>query len=147
MGKPVAGRQKRRTPGGSHEVVESGKRSQWATKATAGGLVGQGSAAVGAKGAPCVRSGIWQRSLALAPLEMPGALCRALEERQQAHRRLRARAQSLGDCARQTALGRGTTALGYPFPCLSQHAGARLAGTPPRVSWPLVVGRGATRQR
>ena len=52
MGKPVAGRQKRRAPGGSHEVVESGKRRKFATKATAGGLVGQGSAAVGAKGAP-----------------------------------------------------------------------------------------------
>ena len=47
MGKPVAGWQKRRAPGGSHEVVESGKRRKFATKATAGGLVGQGSAAVG----------------------------------------------------------------------------------------------------
>src|SRR5437588_273844 len=55
--------------------------------------------------------------------------------------------ESLGDCARQTALGRGATALGYPFPCLSQHAGAREAFAPPRVSWPLVVGRGPTRQR
>src|SRR5256885_1344725 len=147
MGKPGAGRQKRRAPGRSHALVESGKGSQWATKATAGGLVEQGGAAVGAKGAPRLRSRIWHRSLALASVDEPGALCRALEERQQAHRRLRARAQSLGDCARQTALGRGATALGYPFPCLSQHAGARLAGAPPRVSWPLVVGRGATRQR
>jgi hypothetical protein len=33
-------------------VVESGKGRKFATQATAGGLVGQGSAAVGAKGAP-----------------------------------------------------------------------------------------------
>src|SRR5437763_10912674 len=112
MGKPGAGRYQRSAPSGSHEVVESGKGSQWATKAAAGSLVGEGGAAVGAQGAPCVRSGIREWSLALASLDEPGTLCGALEERQQADRCVGPRAQSLGDCAWQTALGRGATAVG-----------------------------------
>src|SRR3989442_1468738 len=35
-----------------HQGWESGKRRKFATKAPAGGLIGQGSAALGAKGAP-----------------------------------------------------------------------------------------------
>src|SRR2546423_10270281 len=115
MGKPGAGRQKRRAPGRSHALVESGKGSQWATKAPAGGEVSQGGAALGAKGAPRLRSRIWHRSLALASVDEPGALCRSLDARQQAHRRLRARAQRLVDAARQTPLGKGATDSEYPY--------------------------------
>jgi hypothetical protein len=85
---------------------------------------------------------LWQRLRATGC-----ALWCGSPERQPAHRCLWAAAQSLGDRARQAALGRGTTALGYPFPRASQHAGARLAGTTPRVWGSVVVGGGATRQR
>ena len=81
-----------------------------------------------------------------ASVDEPGALCRALEERQQTHRCVGAGAQSLGNRAWQTALGRSPTALGHAFPPLSQHPRARFAGSTPRVWRPVVVGGGATRQ-
>jgi hypothetical protein len=76
-------------------------------------------------------SRVRSRSLALLPLVSSGALCRALEKRQQAPGCVRAGAQSLGNCPWQTTLGRGATALGHPLPRPSQHACARLASAPP----------------
>jgi len=128
-------------------VVESGKRRKLAATPAAAGLVEPSGAAMGTQGTPCLREGIWHRSLALAALPAPAAFCRALEERQQAHRRLWARAQSLGDGPRQTTLLRGEMALGHAFAPLSQHPRACFASATSPVSGPIVVGRGATRQR
>lgn len=69
-----------------------------------------------------------------------------LPERQQAHRRCGARAQSLADRAGQTRLGRGAPAVGYALSGLSQYTRAGLAGATPRVSRPVVVGGGASGQ-
>src|SRR2546421_1841499 len=128
MGKPVVGGQKRGATGGSDALVDARKGSQRATKETAGGPVKSGGPALGTPGAPRLRSRLWARSLAQLPLVSSAALCGAVEKRQQAAGCLRAGAQSLGNRPWQTALGRGAAALGHPFPCLSQHAGACLAG-------------------
>src|SRR5260221_5491678 len=146
MGKPGVGGQKRDTPGGSDEVVESRKGGERATMTATADLIEPGGAALGTKGAPRVRSGLWQRSLAMASLAEPSALCHALEERQQAHRCLRTGAQSLGNRSRQTQLGGSQVAVGHAFPRLSQHPRAGLAGPTPRVSGAIVVGGGGTGQ-
>src|SRR5579859_4488842 len=147
MGKPVAAGRKWGAASGEHALVGPTKGSSWATEAHPGGVVEPSGAALGETGAPHLRSGLWPRSLALAALALSTALCGALEERQPAHRCLGAAAQSLGDRTRQTALGRGSAAVGHPLPRVSQHAGAGLASTTPRVWGPVVVGGGAPRQR
>jgi hypothetical protein len=92
-------------------------------------------------------SRIWAWSLAPLPLISSAALCRALEKRQQTAGCLGAGAQSLGNRPWQTALGRSAEARGHALPRLSQHTSPRLAGVTPAVSWPVMVGGGATRQR
>lgn len=92
-------------------------------------------------------SRLWARSLAQLPLGSSAALCGAVEKRQQAAGCLWPATQRLGNRPWQTAVGRGAAALGPPLPRLSQHTGARLARVPPRVSWPVMVGGGATRPR
>src|SRR5258707_3765030 len=141
MGKPAVGRQKGQAAGGSHDLVGTRERSRGTTTPTAREVAGQGRTTVGRQGAPCLRSRVRHRSLALAALPLPRALCGALEERQQAARGRRARAQSLGDRPGPALLGNGgQTAVGYTFSRLSQHARARLARASSRVSRTPVVG-------
>src|SRR5437667_5675702 len=101
-------------------MVESAQGPAWKASKASAGLAESSGPALGAPG--------------------------ALEERQQAHRRCGARAQSLGDRAGQTRLGRGATALGHALSGLSQHAGAREAFATPTVSRSVVVGGGAPGQ-
>src|SRR5260370_12597630 len=144
MGKPAVGRQKGQAAGGSHDLVGTRERSRGTTTPTAREEAFQGRTTVGRQGAPCLRSRVRHRSLALAALPLPRALCGALEERQQAARRRRARAQSLGDRPAPALLRNGgQTAVAYTFSRLSPHPRARLARASSRVSTPPAVCRRA----
>src|SRR5260370_34022574 len=77
MGKPAVGRQKGQAAGGSHDLVGTRERSRGTTTPTAREVAGQGRTTVGRQGAPCLRSRVRHRSLALAALPLPRALCGA----------------------------------------------------------------------
>src|SRR5260221_126302 len=146
MGKPAVGRQKGQAAGGSHDLVGTRERSRGATTPTARKVVGQGRTTVGRQGAPCLRSRGRHRSLALAALPLPRALCSALEERQQAARRHRGRAKSLIESMRlrdweprRKLLLLVTLAYGFLLwvlaPCLLLARSRLLVHWEPRADW------------
>src|SRR5260370_22618132 len=77
MGKPAVGRQKGQAAGGSHDLVGTRERSRGTTTPTAREEAFQGRTTVGRQGAPCLRSRVRHRSLALTALPLPRALCAA----------------------------------------------------------------------